>query len=66
MWWGWITVPESARPLLGLVLQELGVKLGVLKNDTYENCEVPDDALRYMEPLWGRIVWGLTKDKSDA
>jgi len=54
---GWIVAPLEDKPLL----EGMGIRLGPFDADeiVFNDCEVPDEAMESLNPLWGRIYWGL-------
>lgn len=56
---GWISASKGDQE----ALKKLGVVLGPYNDDEqcFEECQVSDEALHKLDPLWGHYYWGLTK-----
>ena len=54
---GWISGAKDDAP----ILKELGVELGpwVEELDGWTPCDVTPAALRHLDRMWGRFIWGL-------
>lgn len=56
---GWILATQADQKKL----EEFGVVVGPYNPDEgcFEECQVSDEALDKLDPLWGQYYWGLTK-----
>lgn len=60
---GWIQPcdPETAPAVAEKELTSLGVDVGVwdAKTGEFKYCIVSQEAMRNLDPYWGRYIWGL-------
>ena len=61
---GWISGDKNDRE----ILQQLGVKVGPWEEsiEAWTPCDVTPEALKRLDRMWGRFIWGLNVVDDDA
>jgi len=61
---GWISGDKSDLE----ILQQLGVKVGPWEEsiEAWTPCDVTQIALKSLDRMWGRFIWGLNVVEEDA
>lgn len=64
---GTITIanPEFSDEMARRLLERIGVEVGSFDvgEREFRDCRVSDDAMCWLDDLWGRFVWVLTPEK---